>query len=67
MAKIKLRIIEDKDLPLFKEWLKMPHVAPWYSEPHNWIKEVEQRDKEFAFLHHFIAEANGQPIGFCLY
>lgn len=65
--KIDLRPIDEKDLPLLKEWLYLPHVAKWYHDPLDWINEVENRHGEFAFLHHFIVEINGNPVGFCQY
>ncbi len=65
MAKIELCNIEDKDIPLFKKWLNLPHVSKWYREPQDWIKEIEQRDRKFSFIHYFIVEAEGQKIGFC--
>lgn len=62
---IALRAFQDDDLPLFEEWLARPHVAAWYGDPLEWIDEVKGRHGEFAFLHHFIVEADGAPIGFC--
>ncbi len=64
---ISLRPLEDKDIPLFKEWLYRPHVAKWYESPQDWITEVENRHGKFSWLHHFIVEADGKPIGFCQY
>lgn len=64
---ITLRQFTDNDLAVFKEWLKTPHVANWYHEPNDWIYEVETRNTEFNWLHHFIVEYENQPIGFCQY
>lgn len=61
---ITLRKFEDNDLSLFKNWLYLPHVGAWYHDPLDWIEEVEKRNDEFAFLHHFIAEQDGKAIGF---
>lgn len=64
---IRLRNMEPDDIPLFKAWLYAPHVVPWFQDPLDWIAEVEGRDGEFAWIHHFIAEDAGVPIGFCQY
>ena len=62
---IVLRKFNDYDMSNFKKWLYLPHVAEWYHDPLDWIDEVEKRNSEFSFLHHFIVEFNGEPIGFC--
>lgn len=62
-----LRELIDKDIPLFKKWLYAPHVARWYHDPLDWIDEVEKRDSEYKWLHHYIVEYDGEPIGFCQY
>jgi RimJ/RimL family protein N-acetyltransferase len=33
----------------------------------DWIKEIEKRNSEFIWVHHFIVEFNDTPIGFCQY
>lgn len=65
MQELLLRLLSDDDIPLFRKWLYLPHVAAWYTHPLDWIDEVEKRNDEFSFLHHFIAEVDGMPIGFC--
>lgn len=64
---IKLRVLKDEDMGLFKKWLYTTHVAKWYHEPLDWIDEVEKRNSEFIWLHHYIVEYEGKPIGFCQY
>lgn len=64
---IQLRPMQHTDLPLFREWLFLPHVAAWYHEPADWIAEVEQQDGEFAFVRHFIAQSEGHDFGFGQY
>ena len=64
---IVLREMTIDDLALFKKWLYLPHVATWYHEPLDWIEEVEKQNDEYCWLHHFIVEDNGKPIGFCQY
>lgn len=64
---IQLRRIRSDDLPLLKGWLHAPHVAPWFRDPLDWIAEVEGRDDDYAWIHHFIVEHGGAPVGFCQY
>lgn len=64
---VTFRKLEDNDLLLFKVWLYTPHVAQWYHDPLDWIDEVEKRNDEYNWLHHFIVEGDGEPIGFCQY
>lgn len=40
---LNLRTMNAEDLPVFKKWLRMPHVAKWDHEPLDWIEEVESR------------------------
>lgn len=62
---IRIRPLEDGDLPRFAAWLRMPHVAPWYAPAEDWLNEVENRGGAYAFISHFIITAGGAPIGFC--
>ncbi len=62
-----LRKMELNDLPMFQNWLGMPHVAKWYHNPDDWVMEVEKQDGEYRWIHHFIAEVAGRPVGFCQY
>lgn len=66
-AKLTLRPFEDADIALMERWLYTPHVARWYKHPDHWLNELHQRHGAFSFLTHFIAEAEGKPIGFCQY
>lgn len=65
MQELALRELRDEDIPLFKKWLYLPHVAAWYHDPLDWIDEVEKRNDAFIFLHHFIVVQDGKDIGFC--
>lgn len=67
MQTLILRQLCNEDVALFEKWLYIPHVEKWYHEPLDWIDEVQKRNDEFSFLHHFIAEVEGKPIGFCQY
>lgn len=62
-----IRPMTNEDLTIFKKWLYKPHVAKWYHEPLDWIMEIEQKDNEFHWIHHFIVEYNSKNIGFCQY
>lgn len=64
---IVLRQMKTDDLPLFKSWLHTPHVAKWYHDPQEWIDEAEKQDSDFRWLHHFMVEHEGRPVGFCQY
>ena len=64
---ISLREMTPDDLPLFRQWLSAPHVARWYQAPQDWIAEVEDQDGPFRWLHHFIVQWEGEPVGFCQY
>lgn len=64
---IQLREMELSDLEIFKKWLYEPHVAKWYHDPQDWINEVENQKSEFCWIHHFIVEHEGKPMGFCQY
>lgn len=65
MNKLLLRQLREEDVDQFEKWLYTPHVAKWYHDPLDWIDEVKKRNGEFSFLHHFIVELDGKPIGFC--
>ena len=64
---ILIREMNMDDLAIFKKWLFTPHVAKWYHEPQDWINEIEKQDDDFKWIHHFIVESDGTPIGFCQY
>ena len=64
---IYLREMSIDDLIIFKKWLFTPHVAKWYHEQQDWINEIEKQDDDFNWIHHFIVEHDGTPIGFCQY
>ena len=62
---IQLHSLSDADIAIFERWLHAAHVAPWYTDPESWLREVRLRESEFRFVHHFIAWIDEQPIGFC--
>ncbi|MCL2671779.1 MAG: acetyltransferase [Clostridiales bacterium] len=55
------------DVPLVEAWLRAPHIQPWYEHPESWGTELAERRSEFRFISHWIAEFEGQAIGFCQY
>lgn len=67
MQTLLLRQLLDKDIALLERWLYMPHIAKWYHNPLSWIDEVQKRNDKYSFIHHFIVECGGKPIGFCQY
>lgn len=67
MSAISLRPLCDNDLPMLERWLYAPHVARWYAHPADWLAEMRGRNGEYAFIHHFIAEWDEKPFGFCQY
>lgn len=53
------------DIVLFEAWLNKEYIKKWYSDQEDWLLEVKSDD--FAFIHHFIVEEDGKPMGFCQY
>lgn len=64
---IELQPIKDYDICLLEKWLYMPHIKKWFHETKNWLYEVEKRNSEFKWIHHFIVTYENNPIGFCQY
>lgn len=64
---IYLKKMENSDLSRFKSWLYTPHVAKWYHNPLDWLHEVEEQERDFSWIHHFIVMYEDLPIGFCQY
>lgn len=62
---VALRPFEDDDLPRLRRWLAVDHVRPWFEQPEDWMAEVEGRHGEYAWISHFVIEADGEPVGFC--
>jgi RimJ/RimL family protein N-acetyltransferase len=67
MNKIYLRKFNDSDIELLKTWLNKPYIKKWYDPIHEWLEEIENRENEFAWLHHFIVMYGEEAIGFCQY
>lgn len=67
MSELILRPFSDSDIALMERWLYLPHIAPWYEHPEDWLNEIRNRHGEFSFLNHLIANIDEHPIGFCQY
>lgn len=67
MKELILRPFEDNDILLMKTWLNQEYILKWYHEPREWLEEVEKRNTEFFWIHHFIVMKENMPIGFCQY
>lgn len=64
---LSLRIMKDSDIDFMKDWLYQDYVAKWYEHPSSWLNEILHRTDVFFWIHHFIVECKGVPIGFCQY
>ncbi|HMA92810.1 MAG TPA: GNAT family N-acetyltransferase [Polyangiaceae bacterium] len=64
---LELRPLVDDDVDLVRLWLTQEHIRPWYAKPEEWLREMRERQGEFAFIHHLIACEGEEPIGFCQY
>lgn len=51
------------DLPLIRKWLKQPHVAKWFHDENEWMKEISE-NLESDWVWHFRADLNSEPAGF---
>lgn len=57
----------EADIERVERWLAAPHAQPWFEHPEEWLREIHERRGAFRFVSHWIAEWEGQPIGFCQY
>jgi RimJ/RimL family protein N-acetyltransferase len=60
-----LRPIRDDDINIMKEWLYKDYIHKWYKEPEEWLLEIQKRNGEYSFIHHYIVLSNNIHIGFC--
>jgi RimJ/RimL family protein N-acetyltransferase len=67
MYELAFRPLTDSDLPLITQWLNKPHIIKWYESIDEWLTELNQRNGEFSWLHHFVVIYGDTPIGFCQY
>lgn len=64
---IYLRELEDKDINTVKKWIMQKYVSKWFGDVSDWEKELQGRKGKYSFIKHFIAEVDGESIGFCQY
>jgi RimJ/RimL family protein N-acetyltransferase len=69
-SKVRLRLLEEKDLPLTLEWRNQYHIRRWFfnsvviqPEAHNnWYRQYSGRDDDFVFIIEDIQD-DYRPIG----
>ena len=67
MNNISLRKVTDADISMLTEWLHKDYILKWYHDPDDWMHEIEGRNRDFGWIHHFIVMDNEIPVGFCQY
>jgi len=67
MNKIFLEKLIDEDIELIKQWLQKDYIKKWYDPINDWINELNNRNREYNFINHFIVKNNSEKIGFCQY
>jgi len=67
MINIKLREINNTDINLLTKWLKKDYILKWYQDTDDWLREINGRNDEFNWIHHFIVMDEKATIGFCQY
>ena len=67
MKILSLREINNSDIALLTEWLGKDYILKWYHDTDDWLREINGRNDEFNWIHHFIVVDEETPIGFCQY
>jgi len=64
-----LRILQDNDIALVKDWLQQDYVSMWFGDVEDWMIEIRGRNADYNFIHHFVVEDSQtcMPIGFVQY
>lgn len=62
-----IRPLTDEDVTLLTTWLYQDYVLKWFDNPQDWLAEVNGRQNEYNWIHHFIVMHGDIPIGFCQY
>jgi len=62
-----LRKINNSDISLLAEWLNKDYILKWYHDTDDWLQEINGRNDEFSWIHHFIVMDEETPVGFCQY
>lgn len=71
-SQIKIKPLQDEDIPLFTKWLDKEYIYKWLcpdgkEQKEAWLDEVNNRNGKYDFMKHFIAYHNNRKIGYCLY
>ena len=64
---LRLKHVEDTDIPFLERSLNKEHVLKWYHDADEWLNEIKERNGEFRFLTHFVVMDGDKAIGFCQY
>jgi len=64
---LSLRRYSQNDEALITKWFHLPHVKKWFKDLDDWLSELQNENKAYSFIEHFIAEVQGIPIGFGQY
>jgi hypothetical protein len=67
MKALSLREINNSDIALLTKWLNKDYILKWYHDTDDWLREINGRNDEFSWIHHFIAMDGETPAGFCQY
>lgn len=67
MKQLTLKPLRAEDIQLVEKWLQKEYILKWYHEPEDWLTEINKREEDFSWIHHFIAWVDNLPIGFCQY
>jgi len=68
--RIRLRLIEEKDLPMTLAWRNQDHIRKWFIHPdrismeqhQNWYRQYSQRDDDYLFIIEEIRDMK-KPVG----
>lgn len=55
--------LSKQDLPLIRKWHTQPHVAKWFSDENEWMKEIAA-NLDSNWIWYFRADLNLKPAGF---
>lgn len=64
---LKLRKMNNQDIPLVEKWLNKKHVRKWFGDPGEWLNEIYNREGQYDWINHYIIEYEDKPMGFCQY
>ena len=67
MKSLTLRKLNNSDIVLLTEWLNKDYIARWYHDTNAWLQEINGRNGDYNWIHHFIAADGETPVGFCQY